>query len=285
MNTDFFILDKEIMDVPENVDAVLDLLYPDFDFEKSQATWGIATVDEMAVGAVGFLEDFPSQIVWLYVVTEYRRKGIGTCLVNGVKQYLEEKLIISEIHTQFEVDADAEDSVLYHFFDSLEGTDILMEDAIFELEPEQIKKTVEENIIFHYKNKGKVKSARDLSKEQMGIVLSKQGISNLFEVKDLDVYYDEFQKDISFYSVGDEGIDSIILTTKIDEKTIFIDLFFSQKPMKALELINALGRKVVSDYPDCSVVFKPVNDKIYDIMEYLFTAVKIRAHVCTAEIL
>ena len=247
-----------------NIDA-FQYLMPGIVLNDSSLFVG-AIEDEKAVGAAVLSGD--SKLItleYIYVLQDYRKKGIGTALVTESAKAMEAKHIAACF-------SDDEKS-LPGFFESL---GFLMSDDAesysvpvkFLLESEHIKKMLSS------KRPAGVKSVAELRNAEKQLLFNK-----LSEERGESILFDaEFDPQLSFVTISPDSkeITSYILCEKMENViTIMFLRNYSGNAAELMILFAALAQRGSNDeYADCDICFVTQNEGVTELMKKLVGEIK-----------
>ena len=246
----------------ENIEAFEPLLFGRR-ISGSQLAVG-AIVDDMAVGAALF--DAVDEILmldYIYVSSEYRRKGIATKMINGLISEIS-FAEPSAIHVNFP--GEAEDLLglflSLHFKLFRDGTSFSVSSDAF-MQSDVMKKITSQKI------RSRIIRVSEMTEK------NKKTVRDAFEKADLFPNMAEdpaLSKDLSIVSLDEKDVPRSCLLAMEGEDTVVIHYLvnFRNETAALLEIINAFSKLVEVKYKNgCNIRFVTMDEKMQAFVEKL----------------
>lgn len=241
-----------------------------------------AFYDNTPCGILAYIIDDETIIPWIYVDEAYRRRSIGSQMLQTLRDDLEDKLLFTGFSCEIVLDAEGRGVDLVDFFEGIHDFDIMPKYCIYEVLPEVYKETFANHQLF--KNTQKFVSHRfaDLPGYQKRTLLNNPKIADCYHIDQMRNWEESIEKDLSLCIMEEDKITGVILITDTDEERMSIEMLHAEDTKSMMKLLMAFGQELIHKNNGKSLFFRPVNDNILKLAEGFFSEIMVYGEVWEA---
>lgn len=241
-----------------------------------------AFYEETPCGILAYIVDDEILIPWIYVDEAYRRRTIGSQMIETLRNNLEEKLLFTGFSCEIILDMDGSGLDLIDFFASMDDFDITPKCCIYEILPSIYKKAFAEQSLFKNANKIVAEKYVDIPAYQKIAFRNTPKVSDSYQIDQMNKWGENIEKDLSLCIIDEDKVASAILVTDIGDDKLSVELLYGNGMESLLKLLAAFGQALINQNNNKSLIFRAVNEKIIDLAAGFFSEIMVYGEVWEA---
>ncbi len=234
---------------------------------KNRHAIGAYSDEGVVAGAISFtLADDRYFLDWLYVIPEYRNRGIATGLIHEIFSFIKTTGYIYPIEAEFEV-ADS-NAPIYGMFISNEEFDVRYSHKRFYIEPKELSTSKalskEYNIVYDEEFFFK------LDKERQEKVLSQVNKENLLYIADYDEWKMTRAGSLCRVLSHDGKVVGCVFFNKRTDKYLELTYIFGKSSIVTMYMIITSAKLIMQEYPGYGIVYDTVGKGTESLSKKVF---------------
>ena len=248
-----------------------DVFPMELDLSMTRVAVGAVDERDYILGAVSYqVVNYEYHIDWLYVEPEYRRRGIGTFLIDQVLRAVMQTGEILPVTARFELSDENMD--LYNFFLSSQNMDLSYSHERYYVSFENLRSSE----ILHRSINSKLKMVSFFNKpliEQKKILnmLSKE---ETYTVTDYDAWKKECVPELCQCVYVNNNLVDLIFMKELPDGNLELSFLYGKYPRGLMELLYDIISKIEMNYPGAFLTFEAISEEARNLAQNLFPSAR-----------
>lgn len=241
-----------------------------------------ALYDGVPCGILAYIVDDEIVIPWIYVDETYRRRAVGSRMLETLRNDLEDRLLFMGFSCEIVLDQEGGGLDLIEFFSTIEDMDIEPRYCIYKISPSEYRKTFEEHPLFKGNQAFVAQRLIDIPDNQKIAFMSIPKVADCYQIDQISKWREGIEEDLSLCILDDDKVTSAIILTDMGEDILSVELIYASGMESLTKLLIAFGQALMEKGNGKSLIFRAVNDKIMEFTEKLFSEIEVCCEVWEA---
>ena len=257
---------KYVLLTEDNIADFESVFPPDLKEDENRIAIGAFRSDGGAVGAVSCVQTSQEYALdWIFVEPEVRRGGIGTGLMNELREAV--RLTGEVLPTGGSFPVNGDDVSLHRFFLNLADAEVSYSHRRYTVSPEDLQNAVLLHKVSQNKKAEEFFAASEVM--QRRILYALESCFG-YEVTNPEKWNRDAVKELCLFTAREEDVTGCILVQKNGDRELELGFLYGASPDVTMGLLSLALQKKEALFPEASVSFETINEESEQLAERLF---------------